>query len=83
MHRHLEPEELRALAAHALVGAAHSFSQAATADYRKRLGPPQVGWRAPKAGTCGLGGAWMQTCKRAGTHERFPALCEKLLATCT
>lgn len=41
VHRHLEPEELRALAAHALVGAAHSFSQAATADYRKRLGPPQ------------------------------------------
>ncbi len=42
VHRHLAPEELRALAAHALVGAAHSFSQAATADYRKRLGPPQV-----------------------------------------
>lgn len=42
VHRHLEPEELRALAAHALVGAAHSFSQAATADYRKRLGPPQA-----------------------------------------
>ncbi|KAL4436762.1 hypothetical protein ABPG75_003901 [Micractinium tetrahymenae] len=41
VHRHLSPEELRALAAQALVGAAHAFSQAAIAEYRAKAGPPQ------------------------------------------
>lgn len=43
VHRHLSPEELRALAAHALVSAAHSFSQQAAAEYRAKGGPQQVG----------------------------------------
>ncbi|PSC70153.1 phosphatidylinositol kinase [Micractinium conductrix] len=41
VRRHLQPEELRALAAHALVGAAHAFSQAATAEYRSKTAPLQ------------------------------------------
>lgn len=41
VHRHLSPEELRALSAQALVGAAHAFSQAAIAEYRAKAGPPR------------------------------------------
>ena len=42
VHRHLCPEELQALAAHALVGAAQAFFQASTAQYRAAVAPPQV-----------------------------------------
>ena len=55
VHRHLSPEELRALAAHALVGAAHTFSQVATAEYRASKGAPQV--RRGGGGSLGLGSA--------------------------
>lgn len=42
IHRHLAPEELRSLAAQALVSAAHSFSLAAATEYRLKAGPPEV-----------------------------------------
>ena len=57
MRRHLAPEELRALAAHALVGAAHSFSQASTADYRAKLGLLQVRGRGASRPAWGLAAA--------------------------
>lgn len=66
VHRHLAPEELRALAAHALVGAAHSFSQAATADYRQKLGPPQV--RAARLGDNLV--ARLAACRPGGASAR-------------
>ncbi|KAL4858171.1 hypothetical protein ACK3TF_001664 [Chlorella vulgaris] len=42
IHRHLAPEELRSLAAQALVSAAHSFSLAAATEYRLKAGPPEA-----------------------------------------
>jgi hypothetical protein len=68
VHRHLAPEELRALAAHALVSAAHSFSQAAAAEYRAKGGPQQVrGWvRASGLGRGGRG-RWQSSRPASGS----------------